>query len=209
MADPLVGVPLPGPQPPQEFFKHLVNAAPQPPDAQRSGFAVLSQIPAPPSAILLVESSPYHEYWVSKYFQDVSGLKGSPVCGPVGTPMSVVREVAPYGWLTVHWVAKRLGASPIIPSRNMQDPNLFYLGGMTVGDIPGAISDGSKWNMIGGTYLYGLRIPYQETDVMVLSARPDSRDNVANNTISPANYSLNIIGPNLPPAGAPTSPIAF
>jgi hypothetical protein len=208
VSDLLIG-PLPLAQPPQEFFKRLMNPGPQSTDAVSSGFAVLPKIPPPSSALLLVESSPYHEYWVSKQFFDVSGLKGSPVQGPVGTPLSVTREVAPYGWLVVHWEAKRLGASPIIPSRDMQDPNLFYLGGMSVGDIPGTIADGSKWNMIAGCYLYGMRIPYKETDVMVLSARPDSEDIVANNTISPANYALNIIGPNLPPAGAPTSPITF
>jgi hypothetical protein len=199
---------FPTPQPPNEFFAGMPNANLKSATAETT-IGVLPALPPPPQSVQLVESDPHHEYWCSKLFYDESGLTVTPVGGPAGTPASVTRSHAPYGYLVVRWGAKRLEVPPTIPSRDMQDPNAVYLRGWVSAAVPGHLGEGSRWWTMEGCCVYALRTPYKEGDVLTVGSMPFVEETVAENTIPPTVFDLNIIGPNQPPAGAPTDPITF
>ena len=207
MPDELMGT-FPLPDPPQEFFAGLPPANVGSLRAETS-VGVLSALPPPPDSVQLVEADPHQEYWCSKLFYDVSGLVVTPANGPIGTPASVTRSHAPYGYLVVRWGAKRLGAPPIIPSRDLSDPNAVYQRGWVSAAVPGHISEGGQWWSMEGCYGYALRTPYKEGDVLTIGAMPFVEETANENSITAAVYSRNIVGPNNPPAGAPTNPITF
>jgi len=203
--------PFPSPQPPQEFFAGLPQTNTEQLKTQTTIGVLpgLPPLPPPPESVQLVEADPHQEYWCSKLFYDESGLRVTPVGGPVGTPASVTREHAPYGYLIVRWGAKRLGAPPTIPSRNLQDPNAVYMRGWVSAAVPGHVGEGTQWWSMEGCYSYALRTPYKEGDVLTIGAAPFVDETAAENSVPPAVFDLNIVGPNQPPAGAPTNPITF
>jgi hypothetical protein len=75
--------------------------------------------------------------------------------------------------------------------------------------VPGYLLDGTKCYVVEGEYGYELRAPYKETDPILLGAMPYSSESASANALSPAAYSKVIIGPNVPPAGAPADAIIF
>jgi hypothetical protein len=202
---------FPTPQPPQEFLAGLPQTNEQLLKTQTTVgvLTTLPPLPPPPDSVQLHEDEPHQEYWCSKLFYDVSGLTVTPVNGPMGTSASVTREHAPYGYLIVRWGAKRLGLPPTIPSRDLQDPNAVYMRGWVSAAIPGHISEGGQWWSLEGCYGYALRTPYKEGDTLVIGAAPFVEEIAAENSVTAAMYDKNIVGPNQPPAGAPTDLITF
>jgi hypothetical protein len=164
------------------------------------------QIPTTP---VIIQQSPYWEYAVSKIvFQD-TGLVVNPVAGPAGTPADVVRVMAPYGKMAFRWISKRRGALPIIPSSDLQDANAVKRQTYVSMVLPGFLLDGTKCYVVEGLYLYDLRVPYKETDPILIGALPYTSESASANVLQPGNYSKTIIGPNTPPAGAPADVIGF
>jgi hypothetical protein len=199
---------FPTPEPPAEFYASLPDAHATL-SATETLIGVLPTLPPPPRAVQLVEASPHHEYWCSKLFYRDEGMSVRPVMGPPGTPASVTRERAPYGYLVVRWGAKRIEVPPTIPSSDLQDPNAVLMSSWVSAAVPGHLGDGSQAWCLAGAYLYALRVPYKEGDTLTLAAMPFVEETVSENTLTAASYSRNIIGPNTPPVGAPTNPITF
>jgi hypothetical protein len=162
----------------------------------------------PPAMLVTLAATQYYEFAVAKIFEDRSGLAVTPIQGPPGTPASVTRECAPYGWMTMNWRSTRLESNPQVPSRDLGDPNLVYKGGKIIVMNSGYTADAKQIVTMEGTYEYWLRVPYTETDTISTATSPFLADEVAV-TLKPTDFNTAIAGPNLPPAGAPTNPITF
>lgn len=208
MSDPLDSVPFatsPG--------GDIVSALQEPGDSPTQAYFGYSTVPglvAPPTTPVILQSSPYHEYSIVKMVWDHSGLVVSPVQGPIGTPSSVTRECAPWGEMIVRWSSKRVGLTPLIPSRDLGDANAVYMKGWVSFAAPGFFVDGTPCTEIEGCYWYQLRLPYAETDQLLIGAAPYTNQLSSDNTFNgAAGYLSTIAGPNLPPAGAPTNKITF
>jgi hypothetical protein len=162
----------------------------------------------PPSTLVTLAATRYYEYAITKTVYDWSGLKVTPLQGPIGTPASVTRECAPWGEMALHWLSTRHGSNPLIPSRDLGDPNVIYKNGWVSFPTPGFLADGTPAITIEGCYFYWLRLPYAETDTLVAATNPYLSGEAAA-TLSAGDYSTLIAGPNVPPAGAPTNKITF
>jgi hypothetical protein len=189
--DPIPTMPDPGNSPTQANF----------------GYSTVPGLVQPLTTPVILQRDPYHEYSISKVVFDDAGVEVTPVGGPPGTPASVTRRCAPYGWMVIRWSSKRIGGIPLIPSRDLQDPNAVYDHGWKAFAAPGYFVDGTKCISIEGCYFYKLRLPYAETDAIAVGSAPYSSELVADTTIGGESYLRTILGPNLPPLGAPTDPI--
>jgi hypothetical protein len=166
-------------------------------------------LPLPPPPTSTLTAGLHFEYAVSKTVAKVSGLVCTPICGPPGTLMSTTRETSPWGKMAIRWRAARNNGAPIIPSEDLGDPNLvFERGWITFAGI-GFMADGSDSMVVEGLYIYWTRLSYSETDVILTASYPGVGSTLAGTGIGPDNYSEEILGPNLPPVGAPTDPISF
>ena len=197
--------PFPTPQPSDQGV--TLNANEQPPT---QGFQYnVGPATAPPSFLPVLVAGLHFEYAASKRITFHSGLKCTPICGPIGTPASVTRETAPWGQMIVYWKSSRKNFNPVVPSTDLQDPNCvlekYYI------DVPGPgfMADGTKSIMRVGMYFYWLRVPYGEDDTVLSASYPGTGDELTENTLVPADFSNLIIGPNQPPIGAPADPITF
>jgi hypothetical protein len=182
----------------------------QTPDAPDLGYSVLPNLLVPESPVV-VQASPYFQYAVSKIWLKNSGLSLQVVQGLPGTPADVIRTSAPHGHVVLRWISRRRGAKPIIPSEDQGGlcPNEVFLSSQVTAAIPGHLTTGEQCWMVSGVYVYGLRVPYSESDVMVIGAFPYTDEIAADNALTPDMYSTDVAGPDLPPAGAPTDPIDF
>jgi len=178
------------------------------PDGPNVIYATLPDLTSPPPPVL-VQRGKYFEYAISKVIHDASGLALNIIQGPPGTPADVVRPCAPSGWVEIRWISKRRGLPPIIPSRDMGCPNEVYLDGWVSGAVPSRLLGGTPCWMVEGYYRYGLQIPYGEGDTITLGALPYLDESPNQNQIVPAQWSKTILGPDTPPAGAPTTPINY
>jgi hypothetical protein len=165
--------------------------------------------PAPPSFVAVLRAGLHYEYAVSKRITYHSGLKCTPVQGPPGTPMSVTRETAPWGQMVVYWKSSRRNGNPVVPSQDLGDANTVFEKGCVDVPGPGFMADGTKAIVRMGVYYYWLRLPYAESDTILAAAYPDTDDELTANTLVAADFSKLVIGPNQPPAGAPTNKITF
>lgn len=194
-------------------------------------------LPLPPPPTSTLRAGIHFEYAVSKTLAKVSGLRCSPVCGipgtpgtspqylipndptsvllnpgtPAipGTPMSVTRETAPWGKMAVRWRAARNNGAPVIPSEDLGDPNLVLERSWITFAGIGFMADGTDSMVVEGLYIYWTRVNYSEVDEILTAAYPGTGSVLTASGIQSANYSRQILGPNLPPTGAPTNKITF
>jgi hypothetical protein len=197
--------PFPSPQPGEQLAQ--LDSANETAIAQFLYTAGPVPMPPPPSNVW--RAGQHFSYAVSKTLFHDSGLRCSPVCGPVGTPMSVTRETAPWGKMAVRWRAARNNGPPVIPSVDLGDPNVVLEKSWITFQGQGFMADGTASQVVEGVYLFWLRVPYGEVDTILTAAYPGTNSQLSTTGIGPDSYSAEIIGPNLPPAGAPTNPITF
>ena len=110
----------------------------------------------------------------------------------------------------VTWFCRRIGAKPVLPSSNTQSANEVLINDVVVPGAPGTLPDGTPVFAFSGAYLYALRVPLTESDVLTAGTTPISPLDSLQTAVLPSDWSVTLIGPAWTPAGATgLSPITF
>ncbi len=152
----------------------------------------------------------YADYAVTtNYFED-TGLIGSPVCGPAGTAMDVVRVHGGATYKVVSFLIRRFVDLPQLPSSISTSPNDVLIhrqvSPATVGDMP----DGNVVWTVTGKYVYLCRVPPLESDILRCGVSPINGIPISSGDLPPTVWKGSLLGPQLTPvAGAGLSAITF
>lgn len=205
--------------PDQPLFPNIPNSQPSfpttPPDfPSQSGnetvtVEVAPSVPNLDNTIITVDGSPLTEYTCQVSYEEITGLYGSPVAGPIGTPADVVRLHAPMMLKHLDFTARRIGAKPLMPSTNTGNANDCLLRKVVSACFPGGMVSGEQVWTVTGRYTFLMRLPAASTDVLPIGSAPNDLTSPSQNVLTPSDFSDTLHGPAQPPNGAPATPINF
>ncbi len=168
---------------------------------------IVPAIPGYYSSIKAVqESKGLHTRWsgVRHYSRD-EGIALMPICGPSGTPAKIVNVCAAFGAMAFEWVATRINAIPLLPSKTPPNPaNEIFRGKSVALPNEGLMPDGAtRVITIAGVYWYYLLLPPDEDYTIPVPAY----DNSPPVTINKANFVYKpetgaVVPPSIPPLRA-------
>jgi hypothetical protein len=132
-------------------------------------------------------------YDIQEEFTGNEGVLLMPVAGPPGTPASIIQASAPYGYRIVRWVAERLGARVIVPSRRPRENEVLH-SWRIVPKNPVLTDDLRTYiYRTEGEYCFALLSPPSEQDALPMGAPPTYTTQLAENSIQPSDYRQGII----------------
>lgn len=106
------------------------------------------------------------------------GLRGIPVCGPPGTPLSIVAEHAPTCHKIVNWLAQAQDLLPgadvsqFCPDWKVNNSNEVLVAKAMSAPFKIDLGDGTTLSTIAGVYVYLLLVPPADTDQLASSIPP-------------------------------------
>ncbi len=106
-----------------------------------------------------VAGSSYTTYQIERVRCRDEGLCALPVAGPAPQAVAVARLYAPVEYEKVYWTAVRDGATPKVPSPELDNPNRLFMGGWQLNTTPVPVgTEGHSWGL-AGLYLYCILAP--------------------------------------------------
>lgn len=101
----------------------------------------------------------YNHYEIVTRTQFKTGLKGAPKALPRGTGKTAIwRAHAGFSVLTVTWLAERLGAMPVLPHYDFNDPEYVLEGGEVIPESPVPMLQGDAYcYRVRGYYIYWMQ----------------------------------------------------
>jgi hypothetical protein len=152
-----------------------------------------------------------YDLWsVTQTYAEDTGLAASPVCGPAGSVMDVVRVHGGATYKVVSFTVRRQISSPTLPSSISTSPNEVLLRREVSLPTPGDYPDGNLYWTVAGRYIYACRVPPSESDIVRCGVSPVNGISIAAGDLYPSVWNQNLIGPQISPAAASgLSPITF
>lgn len=127
---------------------------------------IVPEIPGYYSAVRAAqETDGMHTRWAGvRHYTRGEGIALMPQTGPVGTAAKIVNLCAPTGMMAFEWVATRINAIPLCPTKTPPSPANEILSGISIG-LPNTslMPDGqTRVITVTGCYYYLLLVPPDE-----------------------------------------------
>ncbi len=162
------------------------------------GDASLTQSPGSPGSNI----GQYREFATTTTYLEDTGLIGSPVCGPAGTAMDVVRVHGGATYKVVSFLVRRFISLPQLPSSISTSPNEVLIHRQVSPATVGDMADGNVVWTVTGKYVYLCRLPPTEADILRCGVSPINGIPITSGDLPSYVWSPNLLGPQLTPTAA-------
>lgn len=175
--------------------------------------AVVSTLPAQTSGLSTIKLDGsdlgYLGYGCTIAYQRDYGLRGQAVAGVSGSLVDFARIHGGWCRKVVSVVATRVGSKPVLPAPQSYSPNDVLLSDLIVPFSPGKFTDGTPIYGVVCQFVFGLQKMPTATDQLDMGSTPWDVNPPSVNTLNPADFVTNLIGPAQPVGGMPTTGITY